>query len=301
MGRERRSAARDLLENPSRGLGRVRPVQRASHSAAAAAQIDGRDWVQKAGRLGWVAKGVVYVLMGMLALPIAGLGGAQGEASQDGAIAEIAGNPFGGVLLVAIALGLTLYAIWSLVSATLPGDNDAETWAKRAGFVLSGLVYLARAWTSRSFALAGGGSGDQSAVEKLSQSLLESTAGRWLLGIAGGVALGVAAYMAETAYAKKFLQRLDLSGAGRWERSATSKLGSIGWFGRAITVALIAFFVISAAWTADPDNAKGLDGALHEVSDNWWGSALVVVTAVGLLAYGCFAAFTARRRQLQGP
>jgi hypothetical protein len=74
-----------------------------------------------------------------------------------------------------------------------------------------------------------------------------------------------------------------------------------GWIGRAITVGLVAVFVLQAAITADPEDAKGLDAALRETAQNWWGAVLVLVAGVALIAYGVFAVISARRRRLLGP
>lgn len=260
------------------------------------------------GRLGWVAKGVVYGLVGVLAVPIAFSGGGGGdEASRSGAIAEIAEKSYGTVLLWILGLGLVLYALWRLITAFLPAENDADTLAHRAAYLGSAVAYSFLAWTAIDYAVGGGGSGGGSGgssgsmLEDLSRTLMESTAGRWALGLGALVGLGVAGYFVYKAWDKRFMDEFDMSGASANERELIEKTGMAGWIGRAVTTALLAAFVLLAAINANPDEAKGLDAALRDVADNWWGSALVLIAGVGLICYGVFAAVSARRRLLVGP
>ena len=202
---------------------------------AVRARAIGIGWVQKFGRLGWVAKGVVYVIVGVLAVPIAFSGGKadEGEASQQGAIAEIADTSAGTFLLLVVAVGLGLYALWRLVTALLPGDNDAETLAHRAGYLISAAIYGLLAWTALSWVVSDAGtsgssgqqSGDERFLESVSRTLLESTAGRWLLGIGALVGIGVGVYFAIKAAKGSFMDELDLSGAS--SRSAPCSNGPV--------------------------------------------------------------------------
>ena len=270
-------------------------------------------WMKPLMRAGWVAKGAVYVLMGLIAIPIAvGSGGSEGDqATRRGALAEIAEASYGAVLLVLVSVGLLLYSGWRLTSAMLPGDDgEAETWAHRIGWLFSAVVYLFLAWSALSVVLSDGGgsgstgqsgSGGQSTVEELSRSLLESAGGRWLLGLGALGGLAVAGYFGYKGIERKYLEEIDVSSASSWERTVLTEFGRVGWVGRGITVALISVFVLIAAVTADPDEAKGLDGALRDVSDNWWGAILVIVAGIGLAAYGVHAAVSARHRRLLGP
>lgn len=276
--------------------------------ALAARTIDS-DALVAIGKVGWVAKGVVYGLLGFLTVPIALSGGSgSGEqASQQGAIAEIAENSFGGVLLIAIAIGLAIYSLWRLTTALMPGDNsEPKTWAHRAAYLFSAALYGFLAWSAFSFATtdsgaSGGGGGSGSTLQRLSRWMLERSGGRWFLGLAAVVGLGVAVYFAYKGIEKKFMEQIDLAGAGTTERSLIERLGVIGWIGRGIVVALVSAFVLEAAINANPEEARGLDQALRETADSWWGSALVLITGVALIAYGAFAIISSRRRRLVGP
>lgn len=276
-------------------------------------------------QVGWVAKGLVYGLIGIIAIPIAlnGGGGSSSDdtASREGALAEIAEASYGPVLLVVVAIGLFLYAAWRLTTALLPGDNsEAETWAHRIGWGGSAILYGFLAWSALSFVISdsggsgggsssggsgsgggGSGSGGGSTLEKVSRTLLESTGGRWLLGIGAIGGLAVAGYFADKGIERKYLEEVNMASATEPERTILRNFGMIGWIGRATTVGLLSILVLSSAITADPSDAKGLDEALRSVAGNWWGVILVLVAGVGLLAYGVHAATSARHRRLLGP
>lgn len=278
-----------------------------SPSSTVAARTIGEGWVANAGRLGWVAKGVVYVLVGITALPIAlsgGRGGGGEEASRSGALARLADNSFGGVLLLIVGVGLALYSLWRLTTAFLPGDGDAETWGRRVAYLFSAALYGFLAYTAFEIALGSSGgasNGGGSRIERISRALLESTGGRWLLGSAGLVMIGVAIGFVVKAVQRDFLERIALADASDAERTAVRKLGVVGWIGRGVTLALLAVFVLQAALTADPSDANGLDTALRETAGYWWGAVLVLIAGIGLVAYGAFAIVSARHRRLLGP
>src|SRR5437016_5596492 len=111
----------------------------------------------KIGRVGWAAKGVVYVVAGVLAIIVVfksfGWSSTTNkEASPTGAIKTIAGTTGGPLLLWSLAVGMLLYAAWRVVSAFMPGSNDAKSWAKRIGFVVSAVIYTTFAITAISLA-----------------------------------------------------------------------------------------------------------------------------------------------------
>lgn len=269
------------------------------------ARAIGTDGLVPVGRLGWLAKGVVTVIVGVLALPIAvgSTGGGGEEASRRGAIEEVADAPFGTVALWLLAAGLILFALWRLVTAALPGDGGLESVVNRIGFVGSAVFNAVLAWTALSFTIGTGDEdgGGQSFLESVSRTLLEHPAGRWLLGLGGLGGLAVAAYFVNQGVTNRFLADIDLQDVGAEKRVVATRVGTIGRFGAALTTSLLSAFVIQAALTADPGEAEGLDGALREVADRWWGTALVLAAGLGLIASGAFDAATARHRRLAGP
>ncbi|MEZ5229797.1 MAG: DUF1206 domain-containing protein [Acidimicrobiales bacterium] len=257
------------------------------------------------GRVGWAANGVVYALMGALAFTIAGQSagtttGQGEEASKSGAIATIAEQPAGAALLIAIAIGLALYAIWKLVSLVLPADNDAHAWVSRLGSLLGAVSYVALGWTALSIALRPGTSdgSNGSRVETYTRRVLDATGGRFLIFAIGLGVVGLGGYYLYKAWNATFESDLAPGSVGPLSHHALVNMGRVGWLGRGLMVALIGSFLTRAAMQFDPDDAVGLDGALRRVAGSPLGTALVAVVALGLIAYGVFCIVSAPRRRL---
>jgi hypothetical protein len=281
-------------------------------SSAARDRAITNDWLVQLGRAGWVAKGAVYVLIGLLAVPIA-FGGNEGSANREGALAQVAQNSWGTVVLWVMAIGLAGYAVWRFLTAVMPANHDdgAKTLVHRFAYAGSGVAYLLLAWTAGSMAMhgrdsasgsgSGSGGSEEAKVEELSRSLIEQGWGRWVLALVGLGVLAFAVKEARKGIQRRFRDDLDLADASSAERSLLDRSGVAGHVGRGLVAALISVFLVRAAWTADPDEANGLDATLREVAANGLGAILVLVTALGLLAYGAFCVISARHRVLTGP
>jgi hypothetical protein len=259
------------------------------------------------GRAGWIAKGIVYALVGVLAASIA-LGGSTGssaggeEASQQGAISRVADASFGAAALIAVAAGLLLYASWRLVTAALPARNDAHTWATRIGYVVSATVYLVLAWSAITYVLdpvgSSGGDTEDARVERFTRDVMSHIGGRWVVAIVGLAVIGVGGYFLVKALRAGFEDQLNGGGVGPLRHSHLVLLGRIGWTGRAVMMALIGYFLLQAAWRFDPGEATGLDGALRRAVESTVGTLLVMVVAAGLIVYGVYCVISAPRRRL---
>ena len=262
-------------------------------------------------RLGWVAKGVVYLVVGILAIPIAidGLRGdstqsSSGEASQTGAVAKIAETSFGTVTLWVIAIGLALYVLWRLISIVLPADNTAKAWLTRLGYLVSALTYSALAWTAVQFAqlkpAAAGAESEDAKVERYTRELMEKSGGRWLVGAIGVVLIGVGLYFLVKGLRATFRDELEPGDVGPFSHETIVLLGRVGWAGRGVIMGLIGWFLLYAAIKFRPDEAKGFDGALRDTTSSTLGALLVGFAAVALVVYGLFCAVSAPRQRLTG-
>jgi hypothetical protein len=267
----------------------------------------------KLGRVGWVAKGVVYGLMGVLAVAVAlqtsdaqaasgERAAGQQEASASGAIAAIVESSAGAALLYVIAVGLALYVAWRIVSIVLPADNDADAWLTRAGYAVSAIGYSILAWTAFSFARhpGTGAASEDARIEQFTRDLLGNGAGRVAVFVLGAVLVCTGAYFLYKGAAATFESDLAPGGVGPVSHDALVTLGRVGWVGRALMMGLIGFFLARAAVRFDPAEAEGLDGALRRVSGSSLGTVLVLVVAVGLVVYGAFCVISAPRQRLTG-
>lgn len=263
------------------------------------------DATEQAGKVGWLAKGVLYFIVGLLAIDVARNGGGSGEeASQQGALAEVASKSYGSVLLVVLGAGLLLYGLWKVVRAFLPGDRKPKGIAKRVLWIGSGAVYGVLAFSA--FSIASGNSssssgGGESWPEKLTSTLLENSFGQILVALVGVAFIVAGVVLAVWAYKEKFLEKMETGRMSTTERTWSRRLGVVGYVARGIVYGLIGGFFIQAAMTANPDDAKGLGGALADVASSSGGSILIWIVAIGLVLYGVFAVVSARFQQLERP
>jgi hypothetical protein len=265
--------------------------------------------IVKLGRAGWFAKGIVYLLAGGLALIVVDrsfgwshVTAGSKEASPTGAIKEIAQSTGGPLLLIALAVGMFLYAAWRLATAVLPGSTDTEGVATRLGYGVSAIMYTTFGVTAvalaRSRAVKANGN---KTVTDLTSRVMEHTAGRWLIGIAGALVIGAGLYRLVKGLKSDVTDDVDMSGMSPSRARWTRRLGAIGEVGRGLAIGTIGFFLLRAAITFDPAEATGLDGALRRFALNPWGVALVAVVGIGFAAYGVFCLGTFTRRKLKAP
>jgi hypothetical protein len=250
-----------------------------------------------AGRLGLVAMGVSYGLVAVLAIMLAtGHGGKTTD--RQGAMQTLAHDGLGRFVVIALAVGFALYAVWRFAQAFLDrGDEgtDAKGLAKRAGYVARGILYAGLAYTAVSILLgASGGSSDK----KETAWVLEWPAGRWIVGGIGAGFLAAAIWNAYRGLARKFKKQLDTASMGRNTERAAQFVGVTGLLARAVVFGLIGIFLVKAAWQYDPQEAIGVDGALRKLAAQDYGDGLLFLVAAGLLAFGVFCLFQARYRKV---
>jgi hypothetical protein len=264
----------------------------------------GRPWVRTLARAGYVAKAAVYAVIGVLALRLAvGEGGRTTDSM--GAIATIAQARLGGVLVVALAVGLVGMALWFEVQAIADPDRERRrgAWAMvaRAGHAVAGLGYASLAVVAARLALgeSAGPSGDAAARSSTAR-VLALPAGRVLVMVGAAIVLVVGARQIWSGVGRKFLKHVDLARAGARVRRWAARLGAVGFTVQGIVFVLVGLFFAQAALERDPDEATGFDGALETLARQPFGSVLLAVAALGLLAYAAFALAEARYRRIGG-
>ncbi len=265
----------------------------------------------RAARVGWVAKGLVYLLVGALAVPVAmerrraeSSDSGSDEASQKGAIERIAESGAGQLVLWMVAAGLLLYVIWRIVTIFLPARNEVSAWATRAGYALSVVVYSGLAWSTISYArgtttTTSDGSED-ALVERYTRDLMDATGGRWLVAVLGVVVMAIGVAFVHRGATAAFQRELEPRGVGPISHQTIVGLGRAGWIGRGIMMVIVGWFIAQAALHFDPSEAQGLDGALRNATESTLGALLAGVVAVGLILYGAFCIVSAPRERLVG-
>lgn len=269
--------------------GKPQSAKQAAHQAADSTPV---EWM---ARIGLISRGVIWFTIGALALAVAG--GQRKEADRQGALRAIAAKPFGHTLLIVLAIGFTCYALWRFVEA-VGGHRDEEgskKIVKRLASVGRGALYgFFAVSTFRFLASGSGGHGDN--TKPMTARVMAHSGGRWVVGIVGACILIGGLAMAIRGVRAKFLEKLRP--LGRTMRRIATVVGRIGLVGRGLVVAYIGYFLIDAAWSFDPKQAKGLDQSLKSLAGQPYGEVLLTAAALGLVTYAIWSLIEAAYRKV---
>jgi hypothetical protein len=247
-------------------------------------------------RAGFVARGVIYGIIGILAIKlVVGAGGK--TTNQQGALKTIAHQPFGKVLLILVAVGLGGYALWRFVRALLGrGPEDSDSGFDRVAACASGIVYAGLC--AIAVELVVGSSGGSGGASKTTAGVFGWPAGTWLVGIAGAALIGVGLYQGYRGLSKDFLKDAKTEQMSPLVREWVEWIGAFGHVARMIVFGLVGVFLIKAAVDFDPNKAIGLDGALAKIAHASYGPFLLGIVAAGLIAFGVYSLSDARYRRI---
>jgi len=281
------------VEKVKDGAGQV--VQKAEQAGQ---QTVDNPWVERLVRVGYVARGVLYVVVGVLAVQLAiGVGGATTD--KNGAIATIAGQPFGHILLILIAVGLLGYSLWGFIRAILDPlhrGTDPKGIAQRIGYLISALSYGSVFLVTVHFLTGQGnaGNGQGSGAQEWSAALLHQPLGPWLVGIIGLIGIGGGLGQMWQAATADFKKDWKLDQMSRRAQEVAIAVGRFGIAARGVVFFLLGYGILQAALHVDPNQAKGMDGALATLGQQPFGSLLLGVVALGLVAFGIYSMLCAR-------
>jgi uncharacterized protein DUF1206 len=256
-----------------------------------------RAWIRVLARVGLVAKGVSYVLVGVLAIKVA-LGAGGETTSRTGALQAVADEWFGKALLIGLALGFAAYALWRLAQTFFEADDDAKGWGKRAGYFARAAIYGGLTYSCIKLLAGGHEESQNEKAHKATAEALSWPAGRWIVG-AAGVAVAVAGlanlYRAIT---RNFEKKWNQQQMSEVERKWGARVGVVGMLARFVVFGLIGVFVVKAAVDYRPSDAIGVDGALAKLASHTYGTWLLGATAAGLIAYAVYCFVDARYRRV---
>lgn len=255
---------------------------------------------ERIARIGYATRGAVFLLVGCLSIM-----GAVGSRAAALGPADIFSNlleqPFGRLALILIACGLLCFAVWRLLQGLLNADrcsNDLRGWAKRAVYLATAFYYLGFAAVPMSMLLGWSAAHGDKPVRDWTSWLLGMPAGRWLVAAIGlgtvitGIGIGVSGMRAQ------FADRLKLK---REPRRLVTTLARFGFVARAVVFILIGAFLFFAAVHLDPGEARSLTGAFLVIRQQPFGSILLVITAAGFIAFGCYEITEAAVRRITPP
>ncbi|MGW5193893.1 DUF1206 domain-containing protein [Kribbella sp. NPDC004138] len=227
--------------------------------------------------VGLVAYGVVHLLIAWIALQLA-FGKSSQEASQQGALRELADKPLGGVLLSVVAIGLFALAVWQVLQV-IWGHLEPH---KKLSSVGRAIVYVVLAISAVKVAVGSGGSGTGQ-QRSVTARLMEHGWGRAVVIAAGVAILAIGCYHVYKGITKKFTE--DLVGG---VSDVTVLLGRIGYGAKGFAYAVVGVLFGWAAIAYDPQKAGGLDTALRTIKEQPAGSVLLTLLAVGIAAFGAY-------------
>ncbi|NEB07925.1 DUF1206 domain-containing protein [Streptomyces coelicoflavus] len=252
-----------------------------------------------AARAGLTARGVIYLLVGILALRIA-FGTGNRQADRGGALAELSDKPFGAVLLWALGAGLVGMALWRLSEALFGvTGKDGHTLRKRLPAAARCVFYAFVAYSVLAFAAGAGGSGSSDRQSRdVTARVMEIPAGRWLVGVAGVAIVVAGAVIGVQAVRRSYHKKLKLGALSPRVRRLVDVTGVGGGVARGLVFAGAGAFAVRAAVDYQPDRVKGLDDTLRSFADTPLGPWLLALVAAGLVLFGVFSFTLARWRRV---
>jgi len=246
--------------------------------------------------VGLTARGILYILIGWVDILVA-LGNHSHQANQQGALQLLAGQPFGMALLWLVGLGFAGYALWRLSEAAYGVPGEGSGVGPRLKSLGRAIIYAAFAYLT--FKIIVGQAGNSSSKQQdVTASVMHHTGGRWLVAIVGVAVLIAGAALIIEGLRAKFMKHLETSRMSRRTRQLVRRLGMIGTTSRGVVFAIAGILVIDAAVTYQASKAGGLDKALLSLRNQPLGEFLLIVVALGLLAFGLYGLAEARWRRV---
>lgn len=256
-------------------------------------RVTDRSWFRTLARVGYVAIGIVHLLLGYLAVRVATHHG--GESDQSGALQQLTRLPGGIVVLWITVVGLFALCAWLVVGAVL-GVGTAEKRSVRTISAAARAVgYGALGSTAVKVAVGTGASSARSS-RSASATLLAHPGGQFLLGAIGLGILGVGVYFVVKGLRRSFTKELAITDST--PRRGVMGMGVAGYVAKGIAVGVMGILFVVAAFDHDSSNASGLDGALKTLATLPAGAVVLIAVGIGLACYGVYNFARARYARL---
>ena len=263
---------------------------------SAATQVADSDWLSRFARVGLAARGLIYLLVGVLAIEVARGGSARTD--QKGALQKIADQPFGRFLLWVVAVGLLAYGLWRLAEGIWGRRDETDEkkrTLRRVESLASGLVNIVLSVTAARIASGGGGGGSS---RGLTARLLDAPSGKTILVLLGIVGVGAGIALAWRGLKTDFERQLKSGEMGKHTYAVVRRLGQAGYLARGLVLGIVGGLAIDAALEQNPKKAPSMDLALKSLADAPFGKVLLMVAAAGLVCFGIYSFAEVRYRRL---
>lgn len=248
-------------------------------------------------RAGFLVKGVLYLVVGVLAIQVAAQAGGRVTGTR-GALMSVLGQPFGHALLLVAAIGLFGYAAWRIVQGLLDPERYGRDWkglAMRIGFVARGVMHAALGWQAfrlhRGLATAGGAN-----ERMLARDLLAWPFGDWVLVLAGLGLIGFAVWQIYAGFSGQLEPGLDVGGLRREAGDWAVHVSRFGLAARALVFIVLGWSAVVAGWARDASEVDSTASSLRTLGaqPGALGRWLLGVAAAGFIAYGFYQIIHAR-------
>jgi hypothetical protein len=267
-----------------------------AHATGRARRASDSRGAQILARAGLTARGVIYILLGLVALLVA-LGHGGHEADQQGALQLLAAQPYGLVALWLLAIGFAAYALWRLSEAAFGVTGEGNGAGPRLKSLGRAIIYAV--FVVLTIKVITGTQGSQSRQQQdVTAHLMQHPAGRWLVAIIGAIVVIAGLALAVEGLRHKFMKNLKTGQMSAQTRRVVKWLGTIGTCARGLVFALVGVLVIDAAVTHDAAESGGVDKALLTLRDQPVGPVLLILAALGLLTFGVYGLCEARWRKV---
>ena len=261
--------------------------------------------LKKIARIGYLAKGIVYGLTGILTFLAAfNMGGEKTD--QLRVLEFLEEQTFGNILLALLGAGLFCYSFWRFIQALSDPENIGDGKKgkiKRIAYFISGCIYFGLSLLAFYRVFKAGsvssGSGSGNSIEQI--SWLSTDIGLMLVGFVGVCFIGTGIYQFTRVFKKDFVKKFQLKSI-REEKRRKTILNSayMGMTSRGIIFLIIGYFAIQAALTADPSEIKTTMEAFSFLEESSYGAWVLGVVAAGLVAYAIFMFMMAKYRRFKG-
>jgi len=251
--------------------------------------------VENMTRIGYGARGLIYGMIGLLALMVA-ISASGILTDQQGAIAFIGHQPIGQILLIFVLVGIIGYSLWGLIRAFFDPLHKGKNFKgilARLGFFVSAIAYAILILPTYNFifsnpdAAQNGAQGIQ--LRNIISTIFTIPLGKYIVGVIGLMFLGTGVYQVYKGLRHNFAERFNPYALTSKQVKVVKIMGRFGTLGRAVVFFLVSIFLLYAAYYSNSSKAKGIDGVLLIILHEPYGHLLLGIVAIGLIAFGAYS------------
>jgi hypothetical protein len=251
--------------------------------------------MENLARLGYGVRGLLYIMMGFLALQVA-FGNGGSPTDMKGAISALGKQPGGLVILWVILIGLVSYSLWGVVRAVfdpLHKGHDAKGLLARGGFLFSALSYALLIPGTYGIISGAGSASSSGASQQSISKIMSSPLGHWAIGLIGLAVIGGGVHQIIAGFNNSFDKQFQTYAMNAEEVKLATQLGRFGTATRGLIFALVGGLLCLAVYQSNPNQAIGIDTVLKTILSLPFGIWLLGIVAAGLIAFGIYSMLSA--------